>query len=66
MADVAGGLKITISGGGVSGIPSTNIKSPLLTSDTTLIVSPTKSVGYFPGRGGGRQIPIMMESLFHR
>lgn len=54
MAEVAGGLKITISGeGGVSGIPSTNMKSPLLTSDTTLIVSPTKSVGYFPGRGRG-------------
>lgn len=59
MAEAAGDLKIAISGE-VSGIPSTNIKSALLTSDPTLIVSPAKSVGYFPG-----QILIMMKSLFH-
>lgn len=47
MAEAGGGLKIAISGK-VSGIPSTNIKSPLLTSDPTRIVSPAKSVGYFP------------------
>lgn len=60
MAEAAGGLKIAISGK-VIGIPSTNIKSPILTSDPTLIVSPAKSVGYFPE---WRPILIMLKSLF--
>lgn len=50
MGEAAGALKITISGE-VSGIPSTNVKSTLLTLDLALIVSPAKSVGYFPGHG---------------
>lgn len=54
-----GGLKIAISGE-VSGIPSTNVKSTLLTSDLALIVSPAKSVGYFPGHG---EILITMKTL---
>lgn len=63
MAEAAGGLEIAISGK-VSRIPSTNIKSSLLTSDPTLIVSPAKSVSYFPEWGAEGQIPIVMKSLF--
>lgn len=59
MGEAAGGLKIAISGE-VSGIPSTNVKSTLLTSDLALIVSPAKSVGYFPGHG---EIFITMKTL---
>lgn len=59
MGEAAGGLKIAISGE-VSGIPSTNVKSTLLTSGLALIVSPAKSVGYFPGH---REIFITMKTL---
>lgn len=61
MAEAAGGVKIAISGK-VSGIPSTNTKSLLLTSDPTLIVTPAKVWAVFLDVG---QILIMMDDLFH-